>query len=142
MIIRYITVTGTIEIEVDDEWGELIKKEDARDKVMERNIQRHCLRLDTQLDGSAWMRTEKNNPYLYIGEPTEYDILLALAEFLDTLTEEQKALFISCVIEKKTQVEIAKERGVSHQAVSKQYLRILQKLKTFFSKVGCIMLFF
>ena len=142
MIIRYITVTGTIEIEVDDKWGELIKKEDAREKVMERNIRRHSLRMDTQLDGSSWIKTEKGDPYLSIGEPTAYDVLAVLAEFMDTLTDEQKTLFVSRVIDKKTQAEIAKERGVSQQAISKQYLRIIRKLKKYLLKLGCIMLFF
>lgn len=71
---------------------------------------------------------------LELKQYVEADIVsrVRIKQLLEKLkTDEERQLFVECVVEGRNASEIGKARGVTRQAVSKQLARLAQKLKPF-----------
>jgi RNA polymerase sigma factor (sigma-70 family) len=52
-----------------------------------------------------------------------------VSQWLDALNEDERRLFVSHLLEGRTLADIARELGITRQAVSKRWLRSLNKLR-------------
>lgn len=62
------------------------------------------------------------------------DILQRYDELMNSLTEEQRELFIKVRIQHVPQNDIMREKGVSHQAITNRMLKIDKKIKKIFKE--------
>lgn len=81
-------------------------------------------------------RTGKQATYYYDSSDETNELLDVLQETLATLDESQQQLITQVFFEGRSQVEIAKEEGVSKTAIHKRLQRIYKKLKKEFEKRG------
>ena len=127
MKIKYEFVTGeTVEIEVSDEWGEILVELGNEEKRNNHTETRRHYKLDVQRDDSECLEDS--------GLSTEDNVavrrILDVAE--NVLTKKQFNAFEKVCIEKYTEREYAKQAGVSHQAVDQQVAAAKKKIRKYF----------
>ena len=126
MKITYEFVTGeTVEIEVSDEWGEvLVELGNEENRNNHKETRRHY-KLDVQRDDSECLEDS--------GLSTEDNVavrrILDVAE--NVLTEKQLNAFRKVCIEGYTERECAKEAQVSQPVIHRTVVRAKNKIKKF-----------
>lgn len=128
MKIKYQFANETVEIEVSEEWGNVLIELDRR----ECNNNRRETRRHESYSGD----NDKMNPLEDRNVDIEDDLLQRmdterLLAALEKLLPQQQSLVKKVFFEELALTQIAHEQGVSQQAISKQLKVIYKKLKTF-----------
>ena len=127
MKIEFKFVTGTVEVEVPDEWGTVLVDLDRQEYNNDhKETRRHCS-LDAYNLDDAMLPSD---------EDVVRDILAAeerrhLYEAIGKLEPRQQKLIRQVYFEGRTFTSIAQEEGVDRTAVSKATRRAIRKLKKF-----------
>ena len=135
MKIQYKFADETVEIEVDQEWGQLIVEWNRIESSAARSKRRHSYSYDTkEYEGSEYgaLDPEIEN----FGEDEEPDEVEVLYDGLSQLTDKQRSIIQMYYFENLTQDEIAKRLGVSKTAICKVLQRAVNQLKKFFHRPG------
>lgn len=126
MKIKYQFATETIEIEVDDEWGDIIVDLNRQ----EYNNDHKETRRHYSLDAYDW-----EDETFAVDDPgfsrlfEEPSLAERLSGAIAQLKPRQKELIRSIYFEGKTARQYAKELGISEQAVGQQLKTVIKKLK-------------
>lgn len=129
MKIEYKFVTGTVEVEVPDDWGALLVDLDRQEYNNDhRETRRHCSLEAYNLDDAL----------LPSDEDVVRDILKAeddgrLHEALSRLDADQRELIDALYFEGIKAADFAKQKGVSPSAITQRKATALKKLKRFLS---------
>jgi len=119
---------------VSDELAAIIAQLDKEEK----NNNRSETRRHTSLE---WLSKRKDTEIVDRGVNLEADFILrediiTLRKAMEFLTPDQKELVYKRLYERKSFVEIAKEYGVSRQAIKDRFTKIINKLKKVFESSG------
>ena len=126
MKIQYKFASETIEIEVSDEWSEILIDLDRQ----EYNNDHKETRRHYHLEGCAYEGDDFAVEDPAFARLLEDDGLLAkLPSAVTSLLPRQRRLINQVFVEKKTYVAIAREDGVDESAVRKAVGRALKKLE-------------
>ena len=126
MKIKYAFADETVEIEVSDEWGEILIDLDRQDYNNDhKETRRHY-----HLEGCAYEGEDFAIEDPALARLLEDDGLLAkLPLAIASLLPRQRRLINQVFVERKTYVAIAREDGVDESAVRKAVGRALKKLE-------------
>ena len=113
-IYKYEFVTGTVELEISEEWEKRLKDEDRDEYNSNKKETRRHLKLDASIDGTEWVRDDKADPKNCMEEETSKDILMD--EVSRILTEKQFNAFEKICLNRYTEQEYADMVGISQQA--------------------------
>ena len=126
MKIQYKFASETIEIEVSEEWSEILIDLDRQ----EYNNDHKETRRHYHLEGCAYEGDDFAVEDPALAQLLEDDGLLAkLPSAVTSLLPRQRRLINQVFVEKKTYVAIAREDGVDESAVRKAVGRALKKLE-------------
>ena len=129
MKVKYEFVTGTVEVEVTDDWGTLLVDLDRQEyNINHKETRRHCS-LDAYNQDDALLPSD---------EDVVRDILAAednqrLFEAIAHLDAEQQELVRAIFFRKMSVSEYAKRHGITQPAASQRKKAVLKKLKEFLS---------
>ncbi len=129
MKVKYEFVTGTVEVEVTDDWGTLLVDLDRQEyNINHKETRRHCS-LDAYNQDDALLPSD---------EDVVRDILAAednqrLFEAIAHLDAEQQELVRAIFFGKMSVSEYAKRHGITQPAASQRKKAVLKKLKEFLS---------
>ena len=126
MKIEYKFVTGTVEVEVSDEWGTLLIDLDRQEYNNDHKETRRHISLDACQYKGATFATEDFG-FDAVLDRDEAKKLVAAA--LPRLTEAQRNLIHALYFEGVPPKVYAKQRGISDAAVSKMKNAALKKMK-------------
>ena len=126
MIYKYITVSGTEQIEIGEKWCNILNELDRKEQNNNHTETRRHSTLNNGVDDGLWLSYKDENIEAMFSDPSMTD---RLATAIKQLNEKQQKLLFALFYEGKTQTEYAKEIGVSQQSVSKRLKTILKKLK-------------
>jgi RNA polymerase sigma factor (sigma-70 family) len=121
----YTTATGTAEIEVDEEFYDLLVDMDRQDyNTNQRETRRHCSLDAYNLDDALFPSNVDIEGDLISAEQSD-----KLGAAIATLTSEQQKLIHLIFVEDKKIIEIARADGVSEAAVRNRLKKIYASLK-------------
>lgn len=127
MKIEYKFVTGTVEVEVPDDWGTILVDLNRQEyNIDHKETRRHCSLDAYNLDDAL----------LPSDEDVVWDILKAeetgrLHEALSRLDADQRELVKALYFEGGKAADFAKQKGVSPSAITQRKATALKKLKRF-----------
>ena len=125
MKIEYKFVTGTIEVEVPDEWGTLLVDLDRQEYNNDhKETRRHCSLEAYNLDDGLFPSDVDVVRDILAAEERQH-----LYEAIAKLEPRQQKLILQVYFEGRTFTSIAQEEGVDRTAVSKATQRAVHKLK-------------
>ncbi len=130
MIYKYETATGTVEIEVSQEWFEKLQE---LDRLERNNNQKHARHQSHIQQAGSWMAAKDEKIEALFHEKSREEKLHEAIEHLDP---SQKDVIMMFFFEGKKQAEIAILLGISQQAVSKRLKGAEKNIKNFFEN-GC-----
>ena len=133
MKITYNFNDESVEIDVPEEWGQMVIQFNREEDTQDRNKRRHCYSLDTKVyEGKEYgvLDSEIEN----LGEDEEPDEIELLYAGLDLLTEKQRDVLRMHFFEEMTLEEIGAVMGVSKVAVYHIKTRAVEQLKKFFRR--------
>ena len=133
MKITYNLNDESVEIDVPEEWGELVVQFNRDEDSQDRNKRRHCYSLDTKVyEGKEYgvLDSEIEN----LGEDEEPDEVELLYAGLALLTEKQRDVLRMHFFENMTFEEIGAVLGVSRVAAYQIKDRAVEQLKKFFRR--------
>jgi len=129
MKIEYKFVTGTVEVEVPDDWGIVLVDLDRREYNNDhKETRRHC----------SLEAYNQDNTLLPSDADVLRDILKAeengrLHQALSRLDADQRELVEALYFEGMKAADFAKQKGVSPSAITQRKITVLKKLKKFLS---------
>ena len=129
MKVNYKFVTGeAVEIEVEDAMGEAVVELESKTYKLERK--------ETRRHQSYSDDNDKQDIFVDKSADIEGDVFKKikyskLMDALEKLIPKQRELVQKAFFEGLSETEIAREMGVSQQAISKQFKVIYKKLKNF-----------
>lgn len=128
---EYITASGIEQIEISEEWYEILAEFDRKEQNNNHTETRRHSTLNNNIDDYEWLAVDDENLAELFREPT---IKEKLNSALEQLNEQQKALINALFYQNKTQVEYAAELGVTQGAISQRLKVIIKKLKKLLEK--------
>ena len=129
MKIEYKFVTGTVEVEVPDEWGTVLVDLDRQEyNIDHKETRRHCSLEAYNLDDGL----------LPSDEDVVRDIIKAeedgrLREALSCLDADQRELVEALYFKRVKAADFAEQKGVSPSAITQRKATTLKKLRRFLS---------
>lgn len=134
MKIKYEFVNGdVVEIEVDQETGEVILELDRKESCNNHTETRRHSRLDTKDDKSRWQidnqSEEDEEIFIRCGGRTFRQGDRRLRDAFSKLTERQRSLAVEHIIRGVSIEEYARARGLTERAVWSLKKRTLEKMK-------------
>ena len=128
MKIKYEFATETVEIEVTEEWANILIDLDRQEyNIDHKETRRHCSLDALNLDETLLPSSEDVMQDVIAAEDRER-LHLAIAE----LTPDQQELIRRIVFNNERVTDIAAEQGVSKAAITRRMNRIYASLKKFF----------
>jgi len=127
MKVEYEFVTGTVEVEVPDEWGTVLIDLDRQEYNNDhKETRRHCSLEAYNQDNTLLPSDEDVMRDILVGEDKQ-----CLREAIGRLEPRQQKLIRQVYFEGRTFTAIAQEEGVDRTAVSKATKRAVKKLRKF-----------
>ena len=126
----YHFVNETVEIEVEEKWGQVLKELDR----LEYNNNHKETRRHSPLDGPAGKGVHIPNEENLEQEAERLEEIEMLKQAVATLGQAQKDLLRRVYLLEEKQSEIAKAEGVQRAAISKRLDKIYRLLDKFFEK--------
>ena len=133
MKITYNFNDESVEIDVPEEWGQMVIQFNREEDTQDRNKRRHCYSLDTKVyEGKEYgvLDSEIEN----LGEDEEPDEIELLYAGLALLTDKQRDVLRMHFFENMTLEEIGAVMGVSKVAVYHIKNRAVEQLKKYFHR--------
>jgi DNA-directed RNA polymerase specialized sigma24 family protein len=125
MKIRYEFADGAVEIEVADDWGNLLINLDRQGYNNNQKEGRRHISLDS-MDYEGEIFADDTDIAAVIIRELGYDALYAA---MDHLLPQQRALINKIYFEERSLVSVAREEGVGESAIRDRLNRIYQKIK-------------
>ena len=132
MKIRYEFIDGTVEIEVDDEWGNLLIDLDRQDyNINHKETRRHISLNGLDYEG-GWFADDIDIPLLLEGKETAEMVHNAVEQ----LKPKQRDLIYALYLADKplSQAEYGKQLGIAETSVQQNARRAKQALKAILEK--------
>lgn len=128
MKIKYEFANETIEIEVEEEWADIVIDLDRQEyNVNHKETRRHCSLEAYNLD-DALLPSDENVERDVIADEDKKRLYKAIA----ALTPDQQELVRRVYFNNERLADIAREQGVSRAALTNRMNRIIASLKKFF----------
>ena len=128
MKIKYEFANETIEIEVEEEWADIVIDLDRQEyNVNHKETRRHCSLEAYNLD-DALLPSDENVERDVIADEDKKRLYKAIA----ALTLDQQELVHRVYFNNERLADIAREQGVSRAALTNRMNRIIASLKKFF----------
>ena len=128
MKIKYEFANETIEIEVEEEWADIVIDLDRQEyNVNHKETRRHCSLEAYNLD-DALLPSDKDVERDVIADEDKKRLYKAIA----ALTPNQQELVRRVYFNNERLADIAREQGVSRAALTNRMNRIVSSLKKFF----------
>jgi DNA-directed RNA polymerase specialized sigma24 family protein len=122
----YTNATGTEEIEVDEQFYDLLVAMDNDEyNGIRRFIRNNPISLENCEYEGEWFRDKRN-----FAAEIESDI--TVEEAMRTLTAQQRICFTEVCIKGRREVDVGDDLGLTHQAVSNHIRAAKKKLKKYF----------
>lgn len=127
----YESNTEAIEIEVTEEWAEVLAELDRQEyNINHKETRRHVF-IDTTKE-SVWLADPDLDPMvIHEKELQQAEYVAQLKKVMDILTEEQRELVHMRYELEMSVNEIADIKGVSPQAITNKFARMRKRLKKF-----------
>ena len=122
MKIKYQFATETVEIEVDDDWGNLVIDLDRQEYNNDHKETRRHVSLDAALYEGEVFASEDADLERRVDR-------IDIQEAIAALTDHQQRIIIGHYYEGLTYVEIGRELGISEAAVRKAADRAIKQLR-------------
>ncbi len=132
MKIKYRTVTEDIEIEVEEEWADIIRNEERHDDNLNRKERSHCWHKDMFEDKEDWIADHTYDPFYNLCRETWEEKMNRLYYAISQLTEDQQRLIDYVYFQGYSLKAFAAIEGVSPMAISKRHKTIIKKLREIF----------
>ena len=126
MKINYEFVTGTVEVEVSEEWAEVLEELDRAEYNNNHAEKRRHTTLNNGFDEAEWLACEDYEP-CYVLEEMENAAKAYSA--ISELSASQRHLIWNVFIKEMRRKDYAELTGVSPAAVSQQITTIRKNLK-------------
>ena len=128
MKIKYEFANETIEIEVEEEWADIVIELDRQEyNVNHKETRRHCSLEAYNLD-DALLPSDEDVERDVIADEDKKRLYKAIA----ALTPDQQELVRRVYFNNERLADIAREQGVSRAALTNRMNRIIASLKKFF----------
>ena len=128
MKIKYEFANETIEIEVEEEWADIVIELDRQEyNVNHKETRRHCSLEAYNLD-DALLPSDEDVERDVIADEDKKRLYKAIA----ALTPDQQELVRRVYFNNERLADIAREQGVSRAALTNRMKRIVSSLKKFF----------
>lgn len=128
MKIKYEFANETIEIEVEEEWADIVIELDRQEyNVNHKETRRHCSLEAYNLD-DALLPSDEDVERDVIADEDKKRLYKAIA----ALTPDQQELVRRIYFNNEHLADIAREQGVSRAALTNRMNRIVASLKNFF----------
>ncbi len=130
MKIEYKFVTGSVEIEVADDWGNILFDLDHEESLNDRRETRRHTSLDAHLEARQYedkLFAADDFGFEAVADRDEAKKRVAVA--LPCLTGSQSSLIHALYFENISPKDYAKSQGISDAAVSKMKTTALKKMK-------------
>lgn len=128
MKIKYEFANETIEIEVEEEWADIVIELDRQEyNVNHKETRRHCSLEAYNLD-DALLPSDEDVERDVIADEDKKRLYKAIA----ALTPDQQELVRRVYFNNERLADIAREQGVSRAALTNRMNRIVSSLKKFF----------
>jgi DNA-directed RNA polymerase specialized sigma24 family protein len=122
----YTNATGTEEIEVDEEFYDILIAMDTEKYNSDRkHDRRNPMSLESSPFGGEWLEDKR-------AYATEAETAILWQQASASLTEMQRLCFVEVCLNGETERSFAKHIGLSHQAVHNHIAAARKKLKIFF----------
>lgn len=126
MKVKYVFSNETVEIEVSDDWGELLVNMDKEEKNMNRRETRRHFHLEAcDYEGEDFAVEDENLNAIFAG-PSDAERLIRA---IDKLSFKQAELIRAIYFEGVSVNEYAAREGVTHSAISHRLDTAKRKLK-------------
>ena len=133
MIYEYITVSGTEQIEISNEWGEILKELDRKEQNNEHKETRRHSTLNNGIDDYEWLAVDDENLCRLLGKN---DIAERVQEALSKIKPQHKEILVEIYVKGVTQQEYAKKLGINQSNVSRRLATAKKSFCKFFSKTA------
>lgn len=128
-----------IEVEVTEEVAEAMRECDRNERRIKRNSGKHEVSVDGTPNGQALLIDNSDNPEEILIRKEEKEgkyrkrerRKLLVRKAIKTLTAKEKEVIRKVFWGDYTQAELARELGISRNAVNKRYENALNKIKEF-----------
>lgn len=124
MKINYEFIDGTVEIDVDEEWGKVVIDLDRNEYNNNHKETRRHTSLDTGNAYSEWLECEEHKE--------EMEISARLSKAIGSLTVGQRDLIQHVYFEGYTLADYARHKGLHKATVTQTHQRAIKNLKNFF----------
>ena len=132
-IYKYEFVTGTVEVEISEEWNEFLEDRDREEYNSNKKETRRHLKFDSSIDCTEWVKDDKADPNILVEEE---DIEKSLMENISRiLTDKQFNAFEKICINRYTEEEYAEMVGISQPVAHKTVTRAKEKIKAFLKTI-------
>ncbi|MDR0883418.1 MAG: hypothetical protein LBN05_02255 [Oscillospiraceae bacterium] len=122
----YQSTTGTTEIEVDEQFHDLLLTMDREEFNSDRkHSRRYPISLENCEYEGEWFEDKKSGM-------AEVESEMAVEDALYILTGQQRICFTEVCIKGRREVEVGGDLGLTHQAVSNHIRAAKKKLKNFY----------
>lgn len=127
----YETSTGAVEIEIEQEWMNILKDEDRKIDAATRHYERHNLQMDV-LQESSWMYSDEYNPEkMEERRETHIKMKNKCKTLLNIMTTEERELVLTVGMKVMTGKAFASQKGISPSAVSQRRKKLEKKIKKY-----------
>lgn len=133
MIYEYITASGTKQIEVSEEWYEILTEFDRKEKNNNHTERRRHSTLDNDIADAEWLIYEDDNLCRLLSENNDIE---RVRETLSKMKPQHREILIAIYIKGVTQQEYAKKLGVNQSNVSRRLATAKKSFCKFFSKTA------
>ncbi|MBT3273417.1 MAG: sigma-70 family RNA polymerase sigma factor [Spirochaetales bacterium] len=126
MKIRYEFVTGTVEIEVIEEWGNVLIDLDRQEYNNDHKETRRHTTLNNRIEEGEWLAVEDADiTAMFADEPNDKRVKQAIAR----LKPKQRELINAVCFEGVTVNEYAAREGVDQSAISHRLQTVYKNIK-------------
>ena len=135
MKIKYEFVTGeTVEIEVEENWAELMVGMDMKEYSNDHKETRRHRSISVLGDEGSWLSDERPKTFLECSGIRVSDDDERFEKAYSSLTDKQKALYDEVYVRGLKLKEYAERAGISPAAATKMNKNIIKKFEEIFKK--------
>lgn len=128
MKIKYEFANEVIEIEVSDEWGQIVIEMDRQEALNDRRETRRHERLDLTMDESSWLCSGDDDPCDSVAKIERLD---EIGMALMSLTRKQRDIFVAVHYYGLGITEYASRKGIAHSTASERLKAAEKNMKKF-----------
>jgi len=132
----YKSVKGSIEVELDTEWVEILEEMDREWKRAVHKQDRRELSI-AMLEGYDGREAYEDDPLSQdVEREEEIEAEILCEDLMKVFTEKEKVLVTDMLIERKGNNKYAAEKGVDKSLISRRRKNIREKTKSFYKSIN------